>query len=192
MNENIEWKTKKRELLLQTRIMSVNTQTSISPEGDESSFIILDAPNWVVCIATLDREQAKKDFNIDEECFLMVNQWRHGSEELSIEFPGGVIDSGEAPSTAAKRELLEETGYKAGALTHLGSVNPNPAIFSNTFHIYCAKDLENTHSLNLDDDEYVLSTAVPIREVCDNMGKKPYSHALMATALMLYVQNEKK
>ncbi len=188
--KNLIWDTKKRELLFETRILDVMSQVSTSPEGDESTFVVLDAPDWVITVATLNRQQSKDDFGIDEECFLMVRQWRHGSEEISIEFPGGVIDRGEDPLFAAKRELLEETGYKAGSISHLGSMSPNPAIFRNTLHVYFASELKNTHELNLDDDEYVSAMAIPVREVYKNMGKKPYIHALMGTALMYYMQKD--
>ncbi len=190
MSKNLTWTTKDKKHLYSTRIMEVNAQTAISPNGDESSFIVLDAPDWVIAVPFLDKKQAYIVHNIDEDCFLMVSQWRHGAEELSIEFPGGVVDKGEDPLKAAKRELLEETGYDASEIIHLGSINPNPAIYSNTLHIYGAKALSNTHTLDLDDDEFVSFQAIPVREVIQDMGKKPYCHSLMATALLFYLQNE--
>ncbi len=191
MSKNLTWTTKEKSLLLKTRIMDIHTQTSISPNGNTSQFIVLDAPDWAIIVPFLKRSDAKAQYNIDEDCFLMVTQWRHGSEELSIEFPGGVVDKGEEALEGAKRELLEETGYEAQEIVHLGSLNPNPAIYKNTLHVYAAKELRNTHSLHLDEDEFVSFQAIPVSEVKANMGKKPYVHALMATALLLYVQNEK-
>ncbi len=189
--ENLTWKTKNKELLLETRIMDVNTQVAVSPEGNESTFIVLDAPDWAIIVPLLHREQALLDFEIDEDCFLMVSQWRHGSECLSIEFPGGVVDKGEDPLKGAKRELVEETGYEAGDIFHLGSINPNPAIYKNNLHVYGAKNLQNTHKRNLDEDEFVSFHAIPVREVTENMGKPPYVHALMGTALMYFLQQKK-
>ncbi len=191
MGKKLEWKSLNKELLLKTRIMDINTQSAVSPEGNVSTFIVLDAPDWAIIVPFLDKDQAYQEYGITEDCFLMVSQWRHGSESLSTEFPGGVVDKGEDPLIGAKRELLEETGYEAGEVIHLGSINPNPAIYKNTLHIYCAKHLKNTHTLNLDDDEFVSFKAVPVTEVKANMGKEPYVHALMATALMYYCQSEK-
>ncbi len=191
MKENLTWITKEKTQIFNARIMEICNQSAISPDGEESHFIVVEAPDWVITIPVISADQAKKEYGIDEECFLMVSQWRHGSEELSIEFPGGVIERGEDPSIGAKRELREETGYAANDLIHLSSLNPNPAIFKNTLHIFLAKNLTNTHSLNLDHDEYVGFKAVPVREVITSMGKKPYTHALMSTALLLYIQNEK-
>lgn len=187
--KNITWTPTEKNSLLETRIMEVFSQQSISPEGNASTFVVVDAPSWVITVAVLDKQQSLSDFNIDEECFLMVTQWRHGNEKISTEFPGGVIDSGEDPSIAAHRELLEETGYNAQSITHLASVSPNPAIFSNTLHIYLAENLINTKKLQLDNDEYVTSTAISIKEVIKNIGNSDYSHGLMATALMFYIQS---
>ncbi len=188
--EHLIWNTTEKNIILQTRIMDVNEQKAVSPEGNESTFIVLDAPDWVITIPFLDKEQAQKEYGIPEDCFLMVTQWRHGNEQLSTEFPGGVVNENEPHQVGAKRELLEETGYDAGEIKHLGSINPNPAIFSNTLHVYSAKQLTNTKIRNLDEDEYVRFQAIPVREVKANMGKAPYTHALMGTALMYYIQNE--
>lgn len=118
--------------------------------------------------------------------FVMVRQWRHGSQELSLEFPGGVCEIGEDPETAAVRELREETAYAEGSITKLGAFSPNPAIMSNQVHFFAAEDLKSLGNQNLDDDEYVDVVLVPIHEVFQGMGKPPYIHALMGTALALY------
>ncbi len=188
--KKITWTPTQKRSVLKTRIMEVFSQESISPENNTSSFIVVDAPNWVITVAVLDKQQSLQDFNINEETFLMVSQWRHGNEKICTEFPGGVIDPCEKPQIAAKRELLEETGYEAKSITHLASLSPNPAIFSNTLHIYLAENLINTKKLQLDNDEYVTATAIPIKEVIKNIGNSDYQHGLMATALMFYIQSK--
>jgi 8-oxo-dGTP pyrophosphatase MutT (NUDIX family) len=118
----------------------------------------------------------------------MVWQWRHGSRSLSLEFPGGVFEFGENPEEAAIRELHEETGYKPGKIEQIGEFSPNPAIMSNKVHFFLAEDLSNTGKQNLDEDEYVEIAMVDTAEVIQGMGKEPYIHALMGTALALYHQ----
>lgn len=174
-NENLEWKEIGKKELLKTRVMTVCQTTSVSPNGKEGNYIVNDAPDWVIVIAERDGK------------FLMVKQWRHGEKHLSIEFPGGVIDEGETPEEAARRELLEETGFKAGKLTYLGKMNPNPALFRNHSHFFAASDLISTGEQDLDEDEYVQYFEIPKEEVIAGMASDDYNHALMAAALLKYI-----
>ena len=122
----------------------------------------------------------------------MVRQWRHGENNLSIEFPGGVIERGEEPVVAAARELKEETGFVAGKLVPLGKMNPNPALMSNHVHFFAASDLKSSGAQSLDDDEYVDYMEIPKKEVFLNMASPEYQHALMASALLRYAVHNKK
>src|SRR5262249_52666278 len=63
--------------------------------------------------------------------FVLVRQYRHGIDAMSLEFPGGIIEAGEDPAAAARRELGEETGYGDGSLISLGSCHPNPVLQDN-------------------------------------------------------------
>ena len=98
------------------------------------------------------------------------------------------IEEGEDPLECAKRELLEETGYKAGKFTKLGQFSPNPALFSNQVHIYLAEDLEHVADQKLDDDEVLKYMRIPKCEVIDQFGTGEYTHGLMGLALGLYLR----
>jgi 8-oxo-dGTP pyrophosphatase MutT (NUDIX family) len=124
--------------------------------------------------------------------FLMVHQWRCGSAELSVEFPGGIIEPGEDPEAGAKRELEEETAYKAASLVKLGSFRPNPAFMSNSVHFYMAENLTPLAGQKLDEDEFVDVLHIDEKEVIANMGKAPYIHSLSAAALLLYLTQRLK
>jgi ADP-ribose pyrophosphatase len=115
----------------------------------------------------------------------MVRQYRHGSDEVSVEFPGGVIERGEEPAAAAARELTEETGYVAASLRLAGSVYPNPAIMTNHYHVFLAEGLERSGVTDLDEHEVIDSFLVPAKEVRASMGTGIYSHALMVAALLM-------
>ncbi len=176
-DEKLKWKEGKAEELLKTVVCSVTKRHNTSSDGTEGDYIIMNAPDWVIVIAELN------------DNFLMVKQWRHGEAGLSIEFPGGVIDKGENPEQAARRELEEETGYKAGKLTKLGSVNPNPALFSNHVHFYLAEDLQATGKQCLDEDEFINCMELSKKEVLDGMGTEQFPHAIMGMALSLYIKH---
>ncbi|AEJ18600.1 NUDIX hydrolase [Gracilinema caldarium] len=173
------WKELETKQVYQCRVFSVRDTTSEAPDGTKSVFSVIDAPDWVIVIPLIEKPAGSH--------FLMVRQWRHGSRSLSLEFPGGVLEQGETQEVGAQRELTEETGYRAGTITKLGEFNPNPAIMSNRVHVFLAKDLIYTGNQDLDDDEYVDVEQVPIHEVLKGMGKAPYIHALMASALCLYL-----
>jgi len=175
-NINLCWKPLEKTVLQKTPIGSLCEVESLSPENEKSKYIVLDAPEWVIVIPEL------------EDCFFMVEQWRHGANQLCKEFPGGVIDKGETPEQGALRELLEETGYKPGKLTKLGSMSPNPAIMSNRVHFFLAEDLEKVGNQELDPDEYVSFFKEKKTEVIKNMGNELYQHGLMASALMFYLR----
>ncbi len=175
-DDKLKWTQGKPEELLKTAVCKVTSRHNISSSGIEGDYIIMDAPDWVIVVP----EKNDK--------FLMVKQWRHGEAALSVEFPGGVIDKGEDPETAAKRELEEETGCKAGQLIKLGSVNPNPALFNNHVHFYLAKDLIATGKQNLDDDEFINCMELSKKEVLEGMGTEQFPHAIMGMALSLYIK----
>ena len=175
-DEKLKWKEGEVKTILKTRVADITSHTNTSYTGVTGDYIIFNAPDWVIVIPERDNN------------FLMVKQWRHGSKSLSIEFPGGVVDKGEDPDTAAKRELEEETGCKSNNLIKLGTVNPNPALFNNHVHIYLAKDLISTGKQHLDHDEFLNYMELSKEEVIDGMGTEQFPHAIMGTALMYYMK----
>lgn len=176
-DDKLKWNEGEPVSLLDTVVCSVTKRHNVSFGGIEGDYIIMNAPDWVIVIPE------------KEDNFLMVKQWRHGEAALSVEFPGGVIDAGETPEHAALRELEEETGYKAGKLIELGSVNPNPALFRNHVHFYLAKDLIATGKQTLDDDEFINCMELSKKEVLEGMGTEQFPHAIMGMALSLYIKH---
>ncbi len=77
--------------------------------GRDHRFFIFEFPDWVnIMPLTPERE------------VVFVNQFRHGTRELTLEIPGGIVDPGESPKQAALREMLEESGYHAADAVELG------------------------------------------------------------------------
>jgi len=176
------WTEEKRREAYRSKVLTVQDTECRSPEGKVRTFTVIDCADWVIVVPVFEIAAGRQ--------FLMVRQWRHGSRELSVEFPGGVLENGEDPQTGAGRELREETAYEAGRLTKLGTMGPNPAIMSNHVHFYLAENLKPLHRQNLDEDEFVDAESINEKDVLRGMGKPPYIHALTAAALGLYLARD--
>ncbi len=124
------WTELGREKLHDCKVFDVSRTLSRSPRtGEIHPFYRIDAAEWVNVVALTPGGE-----------IVMVRQYRHGSGEVTLEIPGGIVDPGEQPADAAARELLEETGYRGSEPVHLGTVNPNPALFGNGCHSFLVRD----------------------------------------------------
>lgn len=175
--ESLKWKTTEKEMILHTPVYDVYSQKEVAANGLEGTYVAIDAPDWVVVVA------------VHEGKFILVRQWRHGEDKVTLEFPGGVADPGEEAVRTALRELEEETGYRAGKITCLGRVSSNPALFKNHFSVFLAEELVQTGEQHLDEDELLRYEEHPIGEVIRRFGDEELTHAYMGTALMMYLRH---
>lgn len=124
------WKTLKSRYLLRRWWMSLREDHVVLPNGVElPEYHIAEYPDWacVVCLTTAGE-------------LVMVEQYRYAAEQVSLEFAAGAIEPGEAPETAARRELLEETGYVAEQWTLLGRCAQDPSRQTNWAYLYVAQE----------------------------------------------------
>ncbi len=177
---HLRWTEISRNKLHDCRIFQLYSSQRKSHDGRLSTTYMIDAPDWVTVVPLLKKDGA--------EYFVMVRQYRHGSMRITTEFPAGTLEPGESAEDAAVRELQEETGYKAGKITFLGSVNPNPAFMTNKFSAFLAEELVDTGVQNLDENEYVDYELVLVDDVINNMGCGDYSNGTMLMALMYYLR----
>ena len=179
-NNSLVWQKKSASAVYKCPVFSVLEQRAVAPDGKEKVFSLLDSSSWAVIVPV--QEHGK-----DAAEFLMVRQWRPGTQALSLEFPGGVIEADEKPEDGARRELEEETGYAAGKLTLMAAMSPNPAVYNNSVYFFLAEDLRRLeHPRAQDADEFILLEKIKVRDVISCMGTPPYTHALMAAALFYY------
>ena len=113
----------------------------------------------------------------------MVEQYRFGVGELTTEPAAGMVDIGEDPLDAAKRELLEETGFGGGNWRSLGTVQANPAIHNNHCHHWLAEDVEVVQAPTPDDGEAIRVHLMTLDEVKEAIATGKLKHPLGLSAL---------
>ncbi len=177
------WDEKNRKTILNTPIFDLIEIERESKDNIKGSFYTLDCPNWVTIIPWYVNED-----NIP--CFVMVQQFRHGSATIVREFPAGMVDKGELAIDSAYRELKEETALSAQEMVFLAQINPNPAIMENKAHFFLAKNVfKISNSQNLDKTEQLDVLSIPVSQVIEKMGKDPlYDNGVMLMALSLFLK----
>jgi 8-oxo-dGTP pyrophosphatase MutT (NUDIX family) len=117
---------------------------------------------------------------------VLVWQYRFGTDALSLEIPGGVIDAGESPAEAARRELIEETGYEAERFEPLLTLEANPALQANRCFTFLARGARPTGQTGFDAQEELETALVPAARVADLLDGGQVTHSLVHSALEAY------
>lgn len=141
-----------------------------------------DAPREVTTLAFADWVVTAA--RTADGAWVLVRQFRHGVEALTLEPAGGIIDDGEPPDAAARRELLEETGFGGGELVPLGFAHPNAALSKNRaffFLVDGAREVAAPEQRVDERTEVVLLDEAALERALDD---GEVVHALAALALM--------
>jgi len=168
------WKKISSQRLGDFRIFTIRSDKKVSPRTQrEHDFFVLDSVNWVNVIALTPERQC-----------VLVEQFRHGSDTIELEIPGGMMDAHDlSPEAAGQRELREETGYEGEKARVIGRVFPNPAIQSNTCFTVLVENCRCTHPLELDHAEDLVTRLVPVAELPQLVADGKIRHSLVAVAL---------
>ena len=130
------------------------------------------APDWVNVVAITADGKA-----------VLVRQFRHGTEQTTLEIPGGAVDpSDRSALAAARRELREETGYVARRWTRLGVVDPNPAFQTNACTTFLAEGAHPAGHPDPDEGEELEVVLVPVRRLKSLARRGVVRHALVIVA----------
>ncbi len=157
------------------RVFDVREDRTRSPQtGREHSFFVIEASDWVNIIPVTPEGEV-----------VFVRQYRHGTEEVTLEVPGGIVEGGEPPAEAGRREMREETGYDAEEIVALGVVAPNPAVQNNRCHTFLALGARRVQAQALDGAEEIEVVRVTPAEVPALIREGQITHALVVVAFYL-------
>ncbi len=173
----LPWETVGSEPAGNFRVFTIRSDRRVSPRTKRvHDFYVIDCVDWVNVIATT----ASGDF-------VMVEQYRHGSNTVELEIPGGMIDPTDAsPVIAGVRELREETGFEGENPCVIGEVFPNPAIMSNRCFTVLVENCVWRQPVHLDDGEDVLTRLVPVADIPSLVASGKIRHSLIIAALYHY------
>lgn len=175
------WETREARQIADCRVFTVHEiQRRSRSTGKHGNFFCIEARDWVNVIAVTEAGQV-----------LLVRQYRHGTDEVTLEIPSGIIDGDETPADAARRELLEETGYACEAIVEIGCVRPNPAIMNNRAYTFLATGLSLRGAQTLDDHEEIEIVHAPLDHIDTLLREGAIDHSLMIAAFHFYSLRER-
>jgi 8-oxo-dGTP pyrophosphatase MutT (NUDIX family) len=159
------------------KVFSLYHHQAVHPRTKQAhKYVVIDCPSWINVIA-LTKEQK----------VVMIRQFRHGTKSVTLEIPGGMVDPGEAPLVAAKRELQEETGYIADEWIELGVVEPNPAIQTNRCWTFLALDVHQSSETSFDPGEVIATELRELPSVPGLIASGEITHSLVVAAFFHFL-----
>jgi 8-oxo-dGTP pyrophosphatase MutT (NUDIX family) len=170
------WKIISSKIEKSYSIFDLYTDQVRSPRtGKDYDFYVMKSPEWVNVIPITPEDEV-----------VLIRQYRQGIREITLEIPGGLVDQGDTPLTAAIRELYEETGYRQEEIVPLESVYPNPAIQNNRCYTFLARNVVYSGSRELGDREDIEVVLRPKEEIPYLIRSGAITHALVIAAFYRY------
>lgn len=159
------------EVLFKGRMISVERDTVLLPNGLQSSREVVRHPGAVGIIALKNQQ------------LLLVRQYRYAIAQEILEIPAGKLDPQESPIDCAVRELREETGYR-GTMEHISTFYSTPGFSDEVMHLFLARDLI-WDPLTPDDDEFIEVERIPWDEAVHRAQQNGFNDAKTILGILL-------
>lgn len=170
------WKKLSSEYLFTNPWLTVRRDKVLLPTGRTiNDFYVLEYPTWINVIAVTSSGE-----------MVLVRQYRHALGRTNFEIVAGVVEKGEEPLAAARRELLEETGFGGGEWSELMQLSANPTSMNNISHSFLALGVERLDDQHLDETEDIEVHLFSPEEVKDMLMRGEFVQALMVAPLLKY------
>lgn len=171
----MKWKTLSSEYLFKDLWFTVRKDRCETPDGKViDPYYVYEFPTWVTALALTEENKV-----------ILVKQYRHAIDDVSIEIPGGCVDDTDKSfEEAIERELLEETGYSFKHLDYLGKISPNPSTNTNWMHMFLATGGKKTHDQKLDHNENIEVELCSIEELKRLLKTHKIIQAMHVTCIM--------
>jgi ADP-ribose diphosphatase len=167
------WKILDSKVLYQRNGMALRIDQCETINGSVFDPYVIECGTWVNVIALTKKREV-----------VLIKQYRHGVKQVMLEIPAGIMDEDdESPMLAARRELLEETGYTSEPFIEVGKVYPNPATQNNLTYSFLALDVEQVSQQNLDETEEIEVSLIPFDEFVSLAKEGGLPQALHVSAL---------
>jgi ADP-ribose diphosphatase len=172
-----KWQVQSSKQIADYYIFKVQENFSKSPRtGESHKFFVLKSKDWANIVAVTPDNKA-----------VMVRQYRQGIDDITLEFPAGIVDQGtEDPEENIIRELQEETGYQAERVSLIGTVHANPAFMDNKCRTFLATNVVQMGAQNLDKKEDIEYEEIPISKIPQLIKSGKITHSLTIAAYYFY------
>ncbi|GGE11156.1 NUDIX hydrolase [Sphingobacterium cellulitidis] len=168
-----KWKTINSNYIIQRPWATLRVDKLEMPNGNiKEEYYVLEYPTWVNMVALTEDNQ-----------IIFVKQYRHGAGQIMVELPAGVVEENEDPEIAARRELLEETGYAFDQITYVCELFANPATSGNITYTYLLTGGRKVQEQDLDPSEDIEVVLMDLEEAKQFLFENKIGQALHSSAL---------